>query len=89
VGDLDNVFDPQETFTYTCVDNNVTEDYTNTANVIGFSIATGAKVEDEDPTDVVVIDPVPTCDASSFDLDNVRPGGVVTYTWDVNQDVLV
>lgn len=87
VGDQDAVFDPGESFSYTCNDPNVTASYTNTANVSGFSIFSGTQVTDSDPTDIVVRSTNPVCSNSAFNLDTVRPGADVIYNWTVNADV--
>lgn len=57
-GDL---FDPGESFTYTCVDNNVTSAYTNIAEVTANATTSDVSVDDEDDSKVSIkaVDPEP------------------------------
>ncbi len=52
-----SLFDAGESFTYTCVDTNVTSSYTNIAGVVANATTSSITVTDRDPSDVVVSDP--------------------------------
>ncbi len=52
-----SLFDAGESFTYTCVDTNVTSSYTNIAGVVANATTSSITVIDRDPSDVVVSDP--------------------------------
>ncbi len=73
VGNRDNIFDPGESFTYTCEDTNVTDSYTNTATVTGESVVDDQIVNDTDPTEVV-IPGNPTGPSIDIDKDDSTPG---------------
>ena len=74
-GNGDTVFNPGETFTYTCSKANTTVNYTNIANVTANGITSGTTVNSTDPTQVilpVIVDPsilIDKVDANSADRD--------------------
>jgi uncharacterized repeat protein (TIGR01451 family) len=79
--DGDSVLETTETWTYTCMVNNVTADFTNT--VIVNATSPNGPVSDSDTADVTVLD----ADLSITKTDNVDPviaGQNLTYTITVN-----
>ena len=78
-----NVLKSGESFSYTCIKSNTTENYTNIADVNADSVVTGDPVtEDSDPTQVLVelpFDLALTKTVSSNSGTNFEPGDIVTF----------
>lgn len=54
VGNNDAIFDPGETFTYTCDRPNTTESFVNTVTVEADGVDSGTTVDDDDPTNILL-----------------------------------
>ncbi len=91
IGNLDNIFDPTESFIYTCNDTGIISSYTNTAITNGNSVVDNQAVTSNDPTIVVVLgnpsiminkdDSTPgTIDTDGNDTQTVMIGGMATFT---------
>jgi len=74
IGNQDDIFDPQESFTYTCEDTNVTESYTNTASTFGTSVVDNTTIVDDSDDTQVVLNPNGPQPAIDIDKDDSTPG---------------
>src|SRR3989344_5696937 len=76
------VFDPGESFTYTCTDTDITSAYTNTIRVDADEIGTSSIVNDTDVSNVTIIGSgnAPTC-SMSFTPSSINVGDRSTLAW--------
>jgi uncharacterized repeat protein (TIGR01451 family) len=76
------VFDPGESFTYTCTDTDITSAYTNTIRVDADEIGTFSIVNDTDTSNVTITGSgnTPTC-SMSFTPSSINVGDRSTLAW--------
>ncbi len=83
-GNNDGIFNPGESFTYTCSDPRVIAGYQNTAIVYGNSILDDDPVTDNDPT-IIVINPNGPQPAININKDDSTPGTADTDGNDIQK----